>query len=198
MKPLSRISICTLALALTIMGTTAYAGGFKNNISVRLVGTADMYNGDVLFNEFHIELPAGKDNHPLCFDLDLVDVKSGKVIGSAADCLTDITPMGDGGGVALTGTTFFFFKKGTVVSQGLTTVQPILHGSPDFTHITGAIPQEGDNNVVYSDRKFKNVKGPVRLSGTVELGDFPNSASFDCVFILDLEKKRKKDQKKDR
>jgi hypothetical protein len=173
MKPLSRISICTLALVLTIMGTTAYAGGFKDNIAVRLVGTADAYNGDVLFSEFGIGLPAGEDNHPLCFDLDLVDVKSGKVIGSAADCLADIDNITHDPGITLTGTTFFFFKKGTVISQGLTTVQPILHGSLDFTHITGAIPQEGDDNVVYSDGKFKNVKGPVRLSGTVNLSLLP-------------------------
>ena len=88
--------------------------------------------------------------------------------------------------MALTGTTFFFFPGGTVVTQGRTTVQPTTHGSADFTHITGAIPQPGDNNVVYGDGKFKNASGPVRLSGAVNLVNFPAQAAFDCVFILDV------------
>jgi hypothetical protein len=161
------------------MGNTAYAAGPGSNIAVRLVGTGDLINGDALFTEFGLT-PEGA----LCYDLDLVDVKTGNVIGSAADCLTNINLIGSG--VALTGTTFFFFPGGTVVSRGLTTVQPVLHGSPDFTHITGAIPQPGDNNVVYGDGKFKNASGPVRLSGAVNLNNFPNQATFDCVFILDV------------
>ena len=179
MTPLRRLSVCTFVLALIIMGNTAYAAGLGTNIAVRLVGTGDLFNGDSLFNEFGLS-PAGA----LCYDLDLVDAKSGNVIGSAADCLSNINLIGDG--VALTGTTFFFFPGGTVVSQGLTTVQPVLHGSPDFTHITGAIPQPGDNSVVYGDGKFQNASGPVRLSGAVNLTNFPNQATFDCVFILDV------------
>jgi hypothetical protein len=120
----------------------------------------------------------------MCYDLDLVDVKSGDVIGSAADCLTDINEVGDG--VALTGTTFFFFPGGTVVTRGLTTVQPKTHGSADFTHITGAIPQATDDNVIYGDGKFKNASGPVRLSGAVNLSNFPEQATFDCIFVLDI------------
>ncbi len=179
MKHLRRLSFCTFVLALIIMGNTAYAAGLGTNIAVRLVGTGDLFNGDALFDEFDLT-PVGA----LCYDLDLVDVKSGDVIGSAADCLSNLNPIGDG--VALTGTTFFFFPGGTVVSQGLTTVQPVLYGSPDVTHITGAIPQPGENSVVYGDGKFQNASGPVRLSGAVNLTNFPGQAIFDCVFILDV------------
>jgi hypothetical protein len=179
MKQLHRFSFYTFVLALIIMGNTANAAGLGTNIAVRLVGTGDLFDGDALFTEFGLT-PEGA----LCYDLDLVDVKTGNVIGSAADCLTNLNPIDTG--VALTGTTFFFFHGGTVVSQGLTTVQPILHGSLDFTHITGAIPQPGVNSVVYGDGKFQNASGPVRLSGTVNLTNFPNQATFDCVFILDV------------
>lgn len=180
MKILSRITFYALILALVTVGNPAHAAGLGTNIAVRLVGTSVMFDGDDLFNEFGIP----KTGEALCYDLDLVDAKTGNVIGSAADCLTNLNNVSTG--VALTGTTFFFFPGGTVVSQGMTTVQPILHGSPDFTHITGAIPQPGDNNVVYGDGKFKNASGPVRLSGTVNLMNFPTQATFDCLFILDI------------
>ena len=179
MKTLHRLIHCSLVFALIILGGTASAAGLGNNIAVRLVGTSDSFDGDELFIEFGLAAEGA-----LCYDLDLVDVKSGDVIGSAADCLTNISGVGDG--VALTGTTFFFFPGGTIVSRGLTTVQPTTHGSSDFTHITGAIPQAGDNNVVYGDGKFKNASGPVRLSGAVNLGNFPAQATFECVFILDV------------
>lgn len=179
MKTNHNFGLWSLPIALLILGTTASAAGLGNNIAVRLVGTDDVFDGDALFADFGLA-PEGA----LCYDLDLVDVKSGNVIGSAADCLTDISGVGDG--VALTGTTFFFFPGGTVVTRGLTTVQPKTHGSADFTHITGAIPQPTDNNVIYGDGKFKNASGPVRLSGAVNLSNFPAEATFDCIFVLDV------------
>jgi hypothetical protein len=179
MRRFHTLLVLTVVLTSIFVGSTAWAAGLGTNISVRLVGTGDLFIGNDLFEEFGLS-PEGA----LCYELDLVDIKTGKVIGSAADCLTDLTPMGTG--VALTGTTFFFFPGGTVVSRGLTTVQPVLHGSPDFTHITGAIPQMGDNNVIYGDRKFRNASGPVRLSGAVDLSNFPDQATFDCVFVLDV------------
>ena len=184
MKITHKLSLGSLVVTLLFLSGAASAAGLGNNIAVRLVGTADMYIGDTLFEKFNLD-PVGA----LCFDLDIVDVKSGNVIGAAADCLSDIDVVGDG--VALTGTTFFFFHGGTVITRGLTTVQPKTHGSADFTHITGAIPQAGDNNVIYGDGKFKNASGPVRLSGAVNLGSFPAQAKFDCVFILDIGPSRK-------
>lgn len=184
MKTTHNIRLWSFSLALLFLGSTASAAGLGNSIAVRLVGTDAMFIGDTLFADFGLA-PEGAQ----CYDLDLVDVKSGDVIGSAADCLTDINVVGSG--VALTGTTFFFFPGGTVVTRGLTTVQPTTHGSADFTHITGAIPQPGDNNVIYGDGKFENASGPVRLSGAVNLTGFPGEATFDCIFILDIGPDRK-------
>jgi hypothetical protein len=182
MKTIRSITLSALFLALS---TTVSAAGLGNNIAVRLVGTNSpllVVEAGALFEEFGIE----PDPSALCYPLDLVDVKTGKVIGDAVDCLTNIDDETYAPGVALTGTTFFNFKSGTVVTQGLTTVQPILHVPNDFTHITGAIPSPGDNNVIYGDRKFHGVSGTARLSGAVNLTGFPGSATFDCVFILDF------------
>ena len=180
-----------LIIACLISASLANAAGVGNNIAVRLVGTDNQYDGTDLFDDFGITQPAG--DPPKCFDLDLVDVKTGKVIGAATDCLTDINVVevdAAGPNAALVGTTFFHFGGGTVIAQGLTTVQPVLHGSPNFTHITGAIPGLAQNGVIYGDGKFKNAFGPARLSGAVNLtnwtGDDGTPITFDCVFILDL------------
>lgn len=84
----------------------------------------------------------------------------------------------------LTGTTFFFFPGGTLISQGLTTVQPVLHGSSSFTHITGAIPSAGDNGVIWGDGKFKNAAGPVRLSGAVDLSQLDSDGLITLIAYL--------------
>lgn len=180
MKHSVKISILTLITIGILETSSANAAGVGNNIAVRLVGTDQGYDGDGLFTEFGLT-PLGAG----CFDLDLVDIKTGNVIGSASDCLSSINEVGDG--LALTGTTFFFFPGGTLITQGLTTVQPTTHGSPDFTHITGAIPTADGNDVIYGDGKFRNAEGPVRLSGAVNLSEIGDGIiTFDCVFIVDL------------
>jgi hypothetical protein len=65
---------------------------------------------------------------------------------------------------------------------------PVTHGSPNFTHITGAAPVEGTDNVLYGDRKFKSATGTVRFSGTGNLSTFfvDGVISIDCLFTLDI------------
>jgi hypothetical protein len=183
MKTLSKMSIFVLIIACLMATSWANAAGIGNNIVVRLVGTGQAYDGNDLFDEFGLtELDA------LCFDLDLVDAKTGNVIGKASDCLSGINSSTTDNGIMLTGTTFFFFPGGTLISQGMTTVQPVLHGSVDFTHITGAVPSPSGNGVIYGDGKFKKAFGPVRLSGAVNLSalDSDGLITFDCVFIIDI------------
>ena len=183
MKSFHKMSVLTLILTGLLATGWANAAGIGNNITVRLVGTGQAYGGDDLFNDFGLTpLDA------VCFDVDLIDAKTGNGIGTSIDCLSSITPSVTDNGVMLTGTTFFFFPGGTLISQGLTTVQPVLHGSADFTHITGAVPSPTDEGVVYGDGKFKNATGPVRLSGAVNLGllNSDGKITFDCVFIIDI------------
>jgi hypothetical protein len=183
MKTFTKINKYALMLVLLLTAGWVNAAGVGNNIAVRLVGTGQAYDGNDLFDEFGL---APVD--ALCFDIDLIDIKTASVIGSAIDCLSGISPSITDNGVMLTGTTFFFFPGGTLISQGSTTVQPVLHGSADFTHITGAVPSPDDNGVIYGKGKFKNAKGPVRLSGAVNLSllDSDGLITFDCVFIIDI------------
>jgi len=183
MKSTNKVSTLVLIIACFLSTGWVNAAGIGNTIAVRLVGTGQAYGGDDLFREFGLT-PLGA----VCFDIDLVDAKTGNTIGQASDCLSGITPSGSDNGVMLTGTTFFFFPGGTLISQGLTTVQPVLHGSSDFTHITGAIPSANDDGVIYGDGKFKKAAGPVRLSGAVNLSalDSDGLMTFDCVFIIDI------------
>lgn len=133
----------------------------------------------------------GETKELLCFDVDLIDVKTGNVIGTASDCL-EVLGMDECGGIKVIGTTVFNFPQGTLISRGLTSVQPTTHGSTGRTHITGSIPEPGDNNILHGTKRFKKASGPVRLSGAVtmqpdvpSLGDL--TISFDCLFVIELE-----------
>lgn len=183
MKSFKQIAFLTSILLSLVATSTVNAAGIGNNIVVRLAGTAQAYDGNGLFEEFGLT-----PIDALCFDVDLIDAKTGNVIGAASDCLSGITPSITDDGTMLTGTTFFFFPGGTLISQGLTTVQPVLHGSSDYTHITGAVPSPTDDGVIYGDGKFKNAAGPVRLSGAVNLSmlNSDGKITFNCVFVIDI------------
>lgn len=125
----------------------------------------------------------------LCFDGTLFDLATGKVIGTATDCLADI--VGDAAnGMALVGTTFFNLPGGTITSRGLTTVQPILTpsaGTP-ITHVTGAIPPAGANSILSGTGRFAGATGSVRLSGAVNLSNLgAGQITFDCLFVIELD-----------
>lgn len=179
------VALVAVTLSVTSITQTSMAkpdNAADPNIMVRLVGT-DV--GDV--RTVPIVDGTGTDTG-LCFDLDMEDVKTGKIIGTATDCLSDITPVGDG--LALVGTTTFNFNDGNqLTARGLTTVQPTTHGSPDVTHITGAIPTADENSILSGTGKFLDATGQVRLSGAVNLSNVGNDEiTFDCMFVIDLEK----------
>lgn len=182
---MNKFRMCLLGLTaiggLFLAGSQAFAAGVGNTIGVRLLGSDVAYAGDTLFNAYGVGGPAS-----LCWDFAIHDIKTGDVIGDVTDC-AEVTPVANDG-FEVIGTTFFYFPGGTVVTRVTTTVQPVLHGSPDYTHITGAIPQAGDNNVIYGDGKFKNAEGPVRLSGAVDLTNFlaTGEITIDCLFTLDI------------
>lgn len=125
----------------------------------------------------------------LCFDGALIDLKTGRIIGTATDCLADIS--GDpASGMSLVGTTIFNLPGGSVVSRGNTTVQPILtdpSGTP-ITHITGAVPNPGENSIIGGTGRYQNATGSVRLSGAVNLSELGDGIiTFDCVFVIRLD-----------
>ncbi len=126
-----------------------------------------------------------------CFEIAMRDLKTGKKIGTGVDCLSNITAVGDG--LSVLATSYFIFKKGTVVNRGLTSVQPKTTGSPDFTHITGAIPAKGDKTIIASlgTGKFAGRSGQARLSGAVAmktLADGRLEIKFNCIFVLSVDR----------
>jgi hypothetical protein len=128
----------------------------------------------------------------LCYDIDLFNAKNRQLIGTATDCLSNITPTG--GGVALVGTTTFRLPQGNIVTQGRTTVQPAVTPVTTteghlITNITGA--SGAGNSILEGTKKYRNATGTARLSGLVDLTLFTANAGdtifFDCLFVIDLD-----------
>ncbi len=177
MKTFLKISLFTIVVVSLIGPITA-----KPNLVVALRGTGTAFP-DVV-PDFDGD---GQYDVAVCFFVFLVVLKSGRTIGAATDCLSNITPVGDG--MALVGTTYFHFPEGTLVTRGLTTVKPTTIGSPNFTHITGAVPDHGENGVLFGTGRFHKASGAARLSGAVNLSELGSDGkiTFDCVFIIDLD-----------
>ena len=116
---------------------------------LRLVGTAVARQGKVMDIDGD-----GQEDDALCFEVDLLDA-GGKKIGTAIDCLSAITPVGDG--MALVGTTIFNLPNGTFIARGYTTVQPLTTTVPSpATHTTGAVPMPGAR----MSKRIKNMYVP--------------------------------------
>lgn len=167
-----------LAAAVTgvLVSQMAFADNDKNLV-VALRGTAVAQQRTIP------QTPQGSTTAN-CFDLALVDVAKNEVIGTATDCLSDFGPD------AITGTTIFHFREGTLTTRGRTTVQPISSSalpSPS-THITGSIPVPNTNQVLSGTGKFRDKSATVRLSGAVNLMRLAshNEITFDCLFVIDL------------
>ncbi len=123
-----------------------------------------------------------------CFDVDLVDAASGRIIGLATDCLdlNSIVPDPDGGaGFSVNNTQFFHLPGGMIQTSIRSTIQPVLEGSSGITHITGSIGDE--MNIVGGTGRYQNAQGTVRLNGAVDLSRLGEAiVTFDCVFRIVL------------
>ena len=130
------LTVTSLALAVTLaFAPSAHAKRGKGTaIVLNLHGTGQAYPGTVPDIDGD-----GEDEPADCFDVDLINLETGKVVGGGTDCLANVNP-GVNGGLEVVGTTYFHLPEGTLISRGLTTVQPVNHGSPGYTHITGAMP----------------------------------------------------------
>jgi len=191
MNSIRTLSLYAITATFIFAGSIAHAAGTGSNIGVRLIGTDTAYPSDDIFDAFGVQGPSS-----YCWDFVLEDITTGNVIGEVTDCGAIVGVIGGTLGVddieelgfEVIGTTFFHLPGGTVGTQVLTTVQPVTHGSFDHTHITGAIPQPDDNNVIYGDGRFANAEGTARLSGAGNFSQFLDTGelSADCVFVLDL------------
>lgn len=127
-----------------------------------------------------------------CFTVDLVDPATGRVIGDGTDCLdlASNVDIGDDGGFEVTNITTFNLPGGTLVVESRSTVQPSGPGSPGITHITGALPAAGTNQITSGTGRFQDAEGRVTINGAVDLSGFGGVAgdpvTFDCIFVIDL------------
>ena len=179
------VSIC-LGLPLTALAKDA--GGGKRLI-LNLVGAGPMYESMVpdIDGDF-------MDDPAICFDVDIgvINGKNRQVIGTATDCLSNVTPTGTG--LALIGTTYFHLPQGTLITRGSTTVQPVLQPTVTtaghvITHVTSAAAT--GNSIIDGTERFAGASGSVRLGGLVDLTNFGGVVGdpifFDCLFIVDLD-----------
>ena len=118
-----------------------------------------------------------------CFTVPLIDVSQNRIVGEGTDCISVVGGNPEDG-LQVVGTAIFDFGNGhTFTTQGRTTVQPTTHGSPGITHITGAIPPVGSNDVIEGTGRFANFEATSRLSGAVNLG-VAGQITFNCLFVV--------------
>jgi hypothetical protein len=140
------------------------------------------------------ELARGVPADAVCFDVPLTDVATGEVVGTGTDCLFEITALEEGG-VMLSAQTTFNLPEGSFTAAGRTSVQAITTGEAsgaggELTHITGAIPIPGTNNIIAGTGVYEGLEASVRLSGSANLGGaegvegFPATMGFDCIFVV--------------
>ena len=171
------VSLIVVALFLST-ANAANRGG--QVLTLNLKGTAAAYTAEVP------PIDGTGTTTATCFDIGLYDMSTGLQVGTATDCLADL--VNEMGGTRLVGTTYFNFTGGAqLVTRGLTTVMPVLHGSPGFTHITGA--GADGNGVLSGINQYANASGAVRLSGMVNLSQLASDGliTFDCIFVVNLD-----------
>lgn len=86
-KSLIKMNVFLVIVVTLLSASWANAAGIGNNIVVQLAGPGTAYGGDEKFEQYGLD-PLGA----FCFDMDLIDAKTGNVISSGSDCLSGITP----------------------------------------------------------------------------------------------------------
>ena len=158
-----------------------------NHYIVKLAGTGSMYK---------MTMP-GFDEEAMCFDIDLIDMKSSDIVGTAIDCLSDVQSKANG--ISLIGTTFFRLPEGILITRGKVSVQPVLEetiseSGQTYTHITGA--SSSGNTIITGTGIFADSSGNARLSGMVDMSSFAMNEgdllTFNCLFEIHLDFKSMK------
>jgi hypothetical protein len=179
-----RTSMITVALLTAVLGlyATAWTAGNDRTLVLQLKGKG--------IGETRAIPPvtASGTREGNCFDVDLFDVVTHRHMGTATRCFADVNTVGTG--MALTETTYFRLKEGTIVSRNRTIVQPTIDGSPDITHMAMAAP-EAYNNTILADAgsgAFKGVPGSVRLAGLMDMRQFRerNEIALDDIAVIEL------------
>ena len=183
-----KIRMLLVAFFVVMVGVFAYPlkADALTSLLFKFNGTGSLLDGADLDTLLPPGLRGLVPGGALCYAIDLVNPRTDRVIGVGVDCFTDIVPNGND--VDLTDTAFFLFRRGTGFAlQGPVAVRDASAlGNPNISHITGTFPQV--SNVIGGvGGRFRNAPGnwKVRLSGGVEMSNFPDSITFDCIFVVD-------------
>ena len=129
----------------------------------------------------------GVPDGAFCFDGDVTDAKTNKVIGSGTECLS---PTAEGPNIA---TTTLHLPSGSITARGKISIWPVQWDpstNPDVDAsvgvVTGYFPAPGSNNIIAGTGRFADATGRMRLSGAaLDFGD--GTANLNCLFIIDLD-----------
>jgi len=132
----------------------------------------------------------------LCFNIPLYNLKNGQIVGTLKDALTDfrINEAFPSGIIATVRSHFQFHdddEHQLLVTGVIGSVQPFLEASTSMTHLTGFIPNKGDNNVLDGTGRFQDRSGTVRESGAVNLSKFTGKGGdvigFDLIWVINFD-----------
>ena len=180
-----RLITMTIALLTVVLGFLANASAAENGrmLVVQLKGKAVGETRSIPPIEATRTTSEGN-----CFEVDLTDVMTDRVIGTATRCFTDVNTVGDG--MTLTDTTFYRLREGTIVSRQRTIIQPTIDGWPDVTHIAMAISAPYANTILADagSGAFKGVSGSTRLAGAMDMRQFRerNEIAFNDIALIKL------------
>ncbi len=180
-------------LALTLLPITAavaepvdplsWYNDRKQDMVLQLVGVGNMYTA---------QMP-NVQGDSMCFDVNVIDMRSNLNIGTATDCIGEVAE--DENGVITTkGTTTFRLPGGEFVTQGMITISPakvptVTAFGMNVTHITGSAAE--GNSVISGTGNYAGMQANARLSGMLWLGDFAGNpgdpVEFSCFFIISKE-----------
>ena len=116
-----------------------------------------------------------------CFEAPLIDLSTGREVGTGVDCLQPSpVDLSDSANLLATGlpddlafglqieaTTFFLLEGGNLVNQGKTSVQPFFPATGNalgaVTHMTGSIPSGLGNlsNLTYLSLEWNELSGSI-------------------------------------
>lgn len=132
----------------------------------------------------------------LCFDISLINLKTGNYVGTLTSSLADVVQVdpNEPSRLFATITSLFQFTEWPgqpkLTARGPGSVQPFTGGSPTMTHMTGSIPSPGDNNILSGTGHFTFATGTVRESGAINLSVFReqpgDKITFDLLFVVTL------------
>jgi len=125
-----------------------------------------------------------------CFEIPLVDMRSGVQLGTGVDCLRFDDTVYAPDQIGVTAYSFFVTPGGTLVNRGATSIRALIPGfgdggSPQRTHATGSISSSSDKSLVAGTGLFDKAKGRARVSGAVNPG--LATPFFDCLWKIELD-----------